>query len=165
MRSKHRRLRTYGTIAALTLLGGAFGLSSASATVDPAPIGPNQYFTGQVNGVSTGAVIRVVCPLPVTAGEMGHPISGQTVDVLPGASSSSADVGYTGSAADHVVVDFGANATTAPVTLSSYAVQAEIPTTLELPCSGVGKVDFVPAPTSSTAQTATVPVTYGNITS
>ena len=165
MRSKQRRLRTYGTIAVITLLGGAVGLPSAAATVDPAPIGPNQFFTGQVNGASDSAVIKVICPGPVTAGETGHPISGQTVDVLPGTSSSPTGVGYTGSAADHVVVDFGPTSTTTPVTLSSYAVQAAIPTTLDLPCSGAGKVNFVPAPASSTAQTATVAVTYGNIAS
>ncbi len=164
MHSKHRRLRTYGTIAALTLLGGAVGLTSAAATVDPAPIGPNQFFTGQVNGASVNAVIKVVCPGPVTAGETGHPVSGQTVDVMP-ASSSSADVGYTGSAADHVIVDFGGTSITTPVTLSSYAVQAAIPSTLNLPCSGAGKVSFVPAPTSSTARTATVLVSYANIAS
>lgn len=165
MHGKHRRLRTYGTVTALVLLGGAVGLPSASATVDPAPIGPNQFFTGQVNGASVNAVIRVVCPGPVTAGETGHPISGQTVDVLPGASTAPAGVGYTGSAGSSVVVNFGAASTTTPVTLDSYAVQAAIPTTLNLPCSGAGKVDFVPAPTSSTAQTASVAVTYANIAS
>lgn len=165
MRSNHRRLRTCGTIAALILLGGAVGLPSAAAAVDPAPIGPNQFFSGQVNGASDNAVIQVVCPGPATAGETGHPLSGQSVDVVPGASSSSPGVGYTGSAADQVVVDFGVTSTEAPVTLSSYAVQAAIPTTLDLPCSGAGKVDFVPDPTSSTAQTATVSVTYANIAS
>jgi hypothetical protein len=165
MRSKHNRLRSYGTIAALIMLGGAVGLPSAGAAVDPAPIGPNQFFTGQVNGVSANAVIKVVCPGPVTSGETGHPISGQTVDVMPGASSASPGTGFTGSAADHVVVDFGATSTAAAVTLSSYAVQAAIPVTLDLPCSGAGKVNFVPAPSSSTAQSATVSVTYANIAS
>lgn len=164
MRSKHRRLRTFGTVAALTLLGGAIGLPSAVATVDPAPIGPDQFFVGQVNGASADAVIRVVCPGPVTAGETGHPISGQSVVVLPGASSS-AGVGFTGAAGDEVAVDFGAGSTTAPVILSDYAVKAEIPTTLDLPCSGAGKVVFVPTPTSSTAQSATVSVTYADIAS
>jgi hypothetical protein len=154
----------YVTIAALTLLGGAVGLPSATAaTVDPAPIGPNQYFVGEVNGASANAVIQVGCFGPVVAGETGHPVSGQYVDVLPGASSSSAGVGFTGSAADHVVVDFGGTSTTTPVTLTAYGVKAEIPAGLNLPCSGTGKVQFVPAPTSSTARTATVTVTYQNI--
>ena len=166
MHGRHHGVRTYGTVAALVLLGGALGLSSAAAAVDPAPIGPNQFFTGQVNGASVDAVIQVVCAGPVTAGETGHPVSGQSVDVMPGASSSSAaGAGYTGSAGDHVVVDFGAASTTTPVTLSSYVVRAAIPTALDLPCSGTGKVDFVPAPTSATAQTATVSVTYENIAS
>ncbi|MDI5968370.1 hypothetical protein POF50_003230 [Streptomyces sp. SL13] len=163
MHGKHRRLRTYGTIAAFVLLGGAVGLPSAAATVDPAPIGANQFFNGQVNGASASAVIRVVCPVPATVGETGHPIAGQTVDVVPGASSTSAVVGYTGSAGTHVNVEFGTASANAPVTLSSYAVQAAIPTTLNLPCSGTGKVAFVPSPTSTTAQTATVAVTYADI--
>lgn len=153
----------YGTIAALTLLGGAVGLPSATAAVDPAPTGPNQYFVGEVNGASANAVIQVGCFSPVVAGETGHPVPGQYVDVMSGNSSSTAGVGYTGSAADHVVVDFGGTSTTTPVTLSAYGVKAEIPAGLDLPCSGTGKVDFVPAPTSATADTATVTVTYQNI--
>ncbi len=166
MHSKPRRLRTYATVAALVLLGGAVGLTPASAAVDPAPVGPNQFFTGQVNGASTGAVIRVVCAGPVTAGETGHPVSGQTVDVMPGASTGSAGAGYTGAAGTRVGVAFGTTSSaTTPVTLTSYVVRAPIPTTLSLPCSGAGEVEFVPAPTSSTAQTATVSVTYANIAS
>ena len=164
MRSKHRRSSMYGTIAALTLLSGAVGLTSASAAVvDPAPIGPHQYFTGQVNGASVNAVIQVGCFGPVVPGETGHPIAGQSVDVLPAAASTTADVGYTGESADHVLVGFGTPASTAVVLLKDYAVKAAIPTTLDLPCSGTGKVTFVPAPTSSTARTATVTVTYQNI--
>ena len=162
MRSTHR-LRTFGTLVAVVLLGGAVGIPSAAASVDPAPIGPNQFFTGQVNGASANSVIRVVCPGPVTVGQTGHPVSGQTVDVLPGASSTSAGVGYTGAGADHIVVNFDSASTSAPVTLDKYAVRAAIPTTLSLPCSGTGKVDFVPAPASTTAQTATVSVSYANI--
>lgn len=164
MRSTHRRSRMYGTIAALTLLGGAVGLpSAAAATVDPAPIGPNQYFVGEVNGASANAVIQVGCFGPVVAGETGHPVSGQSVDVVSASSSSTLGVGFTGSAADHVVVGFGGTSTITPVTLTAYGVKAAIPAGLDLPCSGTGKVDFVPAPTSSTVHTATVTVTYENI--
>lgn len=164
MRSKHRRSRMYGTIAALTLLSAGVGLPSvAAAAVDPAPIGPQQYFVGEVNGVSQGAVIRVGCFGPVVAGETGHPISGQSVDVMPTASPTTTGVGYTGKSADHVVVDFGNTASTGPVTLGSYAVKAEIPTSLNLPCGGAGTVAFVPMPTSSTAHTAILDVTYQSI--
>ncbi len=36
----------------------------------------------------------------------------------------------------------------------------EIPTTLNLPCSGTGQVSFDPAPTSPNAQPALVSVVY-----
>ncbi len=163
MRSKHHHSRLYGTITALTLLSAAVGLPSAAAAVDPAPIGPHQYFIGEVNGVSTGAVIRVGCFGPVTPGQTGHPVSGQSVDVLPTTAPSSSTTGYTGESADHVVVDFGPASSAGPVSLSSYAVKAAIPTTLSLPCSGTGTVAFIPMPGSSTAHTATVEVTYQNI--
>jgi hypothetical protein len=166
MRSTHRRFRTFGTIAALTLLGGAAGLPAAVASpvVDPAPIGADQYFTGQVDGASAGAVIQVACFGPVTPGETGHPLAGQTVDVMPGSSGSSAAAGYTGSAGTHVLVGFdAASSSTAPVSLTSYVAKAAIPTGLELPCSGTGKVTFTPQPTSATARTATVTVAYVNV--
>ena len=164
MRSKHRRSSRYGAIAALTLLGAAMGLpSAAAAVVDPGPIGPNQYFTGQVNGTSVDAVIQVGCFGPVVPGETGHPVGGQSVDVLPAAVSASSDTGYTGDSADHVLVGFDSTSTATITSLSEYAVKAAIPTGLELPCSGSGKVTFTPEPTSSTARAATVTVTYQNI--
>lgn len=162
MHSKHRRLRMYGTVAALTLLGGAVGLPSAAAA-DPAPIGPHQYFLGEVNGASANAVIQVGCAGPVTPGQTGHPVSGQSVDVVPATSSTTGNVGYTGESADHVVVDFGGSVSGGTVSLTGYAVKVQIPTTLDLPCSGTGTVAFVPAPTSSTAHSATVDVTYQSI--
>ena len=164
MRSKHRRLSRYGTIAALTLMGGAFGLSTAgAAAVDPAPIGPNQYFLGEVNGTSVNAVILVACPGPVISGQTGHPVSGQSVDVLPAPSPTATGVGYTGVAGGSVRVAFSNTATADSVVLTQYAVKAAIPTTLLLPCSGTGTVAFVPAPTSSTARSAFLKVTYQNI--
>lgn len=54
-------------------------------------------------------------------------------------------------------------ATNTPVILRDYAVSAPIPTSLTLPCSGSGTVAFVPEPTSPTAHTATVTVTFTSI--
>jgi hypothetical protein len=164
MRSRLRRSPMYAVIAAALALGGAVGLPSAAAVAaDPAPIGPHQYFVGEVNGASANAVIRVICPGPATPGQTGHPVTGQSVDVTPAASSSSASVGYTGEAADRVVVGFGGATTGSPVVLNAYEVRAEIPGTLNLPCSGTGRVTFTPAPASSTSRPATVTVTYQNI--
>jgi hypothetical protein len=158
------RIRKFGTVAAVALSATVLGVSaSAAAVVDPAPIGAHQWFTGQVNGAASNAVIKVVCPGPATPGQSGHPVSGQTVDVLPASGPATTGTGYTGEAADHIAVGFGTPAATGPTTLSSYAVKAAIPTSILLPCSGTGKVAFVPAPTSPTAVTATVTVTYVNI--
>jgi hypothetical protein len=157
-------------LAAATLAAGLLAAAPAVAVgVDPAPIGPGQFFTGLVNGngTSTGtaepAVIKMVCPGPIVAGETGHPLAGQTVAALPASVSSGTVAGYTGSAADRIDVDFGVPATTAPVTLTDWAVPAAIPTSLLLPCSGTGTVAFVPDPTSPTARTATVTVLYADI--
>ncbi|HEY3479978.1 MAG TPA: hypothetical protein VGL02_13865 [Streptomyces sp.] len=173
MRSRHHqerhrlpRTRAAGRLGALALLGGAVALSTAGPAaadvVDPGPIAPHQLFVGQVNGVTTGAVIKVGCFGPVTPGETGHPMAGQTVDVMPAvAVPSQADAGYTGELADHVNVSFGNAISAGPVVaLRYYAVRAAVPTSLNLPCYGDGKVVFVPAPTSSTARDASVPVTY-----
>lgn len=165
MRSRHPRLRSFGTVAALAVLGTTVGLSSAGAAVIT-PIGPGQTFVGQVNGVTVGAVIEVGCFGPVSNTSTGHPISGQTVSVqlLPSGGVTKAGVGYTGTAADHDLVGFGNSSSAAAITqLKAYGQSAEIPATLDLPCSGTGTVGFVPAPTSPTAQTATVDVTFVSI--
>lgn len=164
MRSRHQALRRYGTLTAVALSAAVLGMSTAAAAVDPAPIGPHQWFSGQVNGVTANAVITVGCVGPVLPGQTGHPVSGQSVSVVPAPGAVTSNDGYTGEAADHVVVDFGAPASTGSATvLQYYGVKAAVPTSIELPCYGSGKVVFVPAPTSSTARTATVPVTYRSI--
>jgi hypothetical protein len=165
MRSRHTRTTMFGTIAALALAGGAVGLPSASAAVvDPAPIGPHQLFVGQVNGVSVDAAIKVGCFGPVTPGETGHPVAGQTVDVMPVVPPTSSLVGYTGESADRIQVGFTLASTAAtPVILRATVVRAAIPTSLNLPCFGTGQVAFVPAPTSATARTSFVKVTYVNV--
>ncbi|MEV6009750.1 hypothetical protein AB0M29_23425 [Streptomyces sp. NPDC051976] len=173
MRSRHHqerhrlpRSRALGRLAALALTGGAVALSTAgpaaAGVVDPAPIAPHQLFVGQVNGVTVGAVIKVGCFGPVTPGETGHPMAGQTVDVMPDvAVPTPADAGYTGELADHINVGFGNAISAGPVVaLRWYAVRVAIPTSLNLPCYGDGKVYFVPAPTSPSARNATVPVSY-----
>lgn len=166
MRSTHHRLRSLGTLAALTLLGGSLGLSSAGAAqVSPLPIGPGQTFVGQVNGVTIGAVIKVGCFGPVSSTSTGHPLPGQSVSVQLLAATdpvpASATVGYTGDKADHDLVGFGNVVSAGPATeIKAYGLSVDIPQTLNLPCSGTGTVGFLPAPTSPTAQTALVEVTY-----
>ncbi|MEU6851583.1 hypothetical protein ABZ901_16855 [Actinacidiphila alni] len=165
MRSTYARPALLGTIAALALAGGAVGLPAATAAVvDPAPIAPHQFFVGQVNGTTTDAVIKVGCFGPVVPGETGHPQSGQTVDIMPVVPPTTGLVGYTGESADRIVVDFGVpSSASTPVTLHSTVVKAAIPTSISLPCSGSGDVTFVPAPTSATARSSVVKVTYVNV--
>jgi hypothetical protein len=163
MRSRHHRSRTFGTLAALALLGAAAGLSTAmAASASPTPIGPHQLFLGQVNGVTTGAVIKVGCNGPVLPDQTGHPLAGQTVAVaLALAVPVGADTGRTGDAADRINVAFGVPVSVGQqLSLTAYGVKAAIPISLNLPCSGAGKVAFVPAPTSATAVSATVVISY-----
>lgn len=142
------------------LLGSA---GAAAAVTDPLPIGPNQVFAGQVNGVADNAPIQTDCLGPITPGETGHPLAGQYVEAVP-APASSATAGYTGSAGRLLQVTLTAPAsstlTTVIGTLNSYYVQLPIPTTLTVPCSGTGLVAFTPTPTSSTARSATVTVDF-----
>jgi hypothetical protein len=158
----------YTALAALVLAAAAVP-SAAFATSpvqDPLPIGPNQSFIGLVNGVSSDAVIKMVCPIPLVAGETGHPLGGQTVEVETALTVSTVD-GFTGSAATEIEAIFNSPTTASinpPVVFSGYFVQEPIPTTDVFPCSGPGVVSFVPLPTSPTARGYAVSVTFGNIT-
>lgn len=161
-------MRTRNRLAALGVTTAlALGLSATAghAATDPLPIGPNTAFDGVVNGASGDAVIQVVCPGPITSGETGHPAAGQYLEVVAEPSSSAAS-GFTGSAADsidaYIVTPTGA-ASGPVVVFNSFYVQEPIPTTIELPCSGTGDATFVPEPTSPTARTAVVAVTFQNI--
>jgi hypothetical protein len=44
-----------------------------------------------------------------------------------------------------------------------YDVNQYIPANIRVPCSGTGRVGFVPLPTSPTARTATLAVTFVNV--
>jgi len=142
---------------------GVVAAPSAGAAGVLQPIGPHESFVGQVNGVTVGAAIKVGCFGPVTSTSTGHPLAGQTVAVQIEADPTSKDDGYTGDAANQVAVEFDSLPTSsAALLLHYYGVTAEIPTTLSLPCEGTGTVVFVPGPTSNTARSASVAVTYVN---
>jgi hypothetical protein len=166
-----RALLAAAGLAAAAALGVAVA-PTASATAAPAAsadaieaIGPQQWFTGDVNGTAAGAVIKVGCFGPVTPASTGHPLAGQTVAVHHVAASTATSAGYTGDSADRVVVGFedAGPVVGLPVSIGAYDTAVAIPTDLQLPCYGPGKVNFVPAPTSSTARSTTVPVTYVSI--
>ena len=158
-----------GSIAGLALTAGP-------AIAGPRPrVGPHQSFDGLVNGHRGGAsapvVVFVACVGPIQPGETGHPVAGQTVEILP-AAAVHAHSGSTGDAATSIVAFFGApppagakassaTGSTDTVTFHRYDLIRPIPPSIELPCSGTGQVTFVPFPrTPPTSRPAIVPVVY-----
>ncbi len=144
-------------ITALLLLGAV----PAAATTG-GPIGQDQAFVGRVNGSFHRATIAMACFGPVQPGQTGHPMAGQTLDVLsplPPTAVGPIHPGNTGSATRIVAVLRGAT----PVVLArftNYFQSKPIPTSAELPCAGTGVVRFVPKPASSTAKAAWVTVSF-----
>lgn len=161
IRFRRTLLPVAAAFATVALTGSA---ALADPVGDPAPIGPNTPFIALVNGQSANTVIAVVCPFPLTAGETGSPVSGQYVEVEPEVVTPAGPYGFTGSAADSVDAVFTpASALSEAVVIKDWFVRVPLPSTLRLPCSGSGVVSFDPMPGSSTARSATVTVTYGNV--
>jgi hypothetical protein len=153
-----------GSTAALSMAVGGAALAATPRQVhDPVPISHNQYFSGYVNGHPPGtAIIRVACAVGATT---GHPLGDQPVEVKPVAASSAADVGFTGSKGDKITASLSpTTAATIIASFTSYYVNKDIPVSITVPCSGTGTMLFVPSPTSKTAKTAKLTVTFGNIT-
>ncbi|HYS39693.1 MAG TPA: hypothetical protein VEO01_29095 [Pseudonocardiaceae bacterium] len=143
---------------------------TANAVIDPAPIGPNSFFTGDVNGASQNGTIKTGCAGPVQPGQKGHPVGGQFVAVIPGASSgANVSVGFTGSVGNEVTVYLETPTSTGPIgialigTLHDYVVHLTIPTGIFVPCNGPADVVFVPGPPSATAKSAVVHVSLISI--
>jgi hypothetical protein len=169
-------------VGAVALLGGAIGAPGALADTGPVPVpvpvAPGQVFAGQVNGVTTGAAIKVDdCPVgpPISAFgagaddevvALGHPAPGQTVSAALLGAVSSDTSGFTGSAATSIAVRLGdvSSVSSNAFRITAYGQQVAIPTGISVPCTGTGEVDFVPLPTSGTARTAVVKVAFFDIT-
>jgi hypothetical protein len=158
--------RVCTTVAAAVLIVAAVPSSLASASAPR--VGPDQGFGGMVNGRSGHAApvtIRMACFGPTTPGQLGHPMTGQSIKVVLRASGRP-DAGFTSTNATSIGVFFGPPPPTATpgsglVSLSRYGVAKAIPTSLLLPCAGSGQVTFVPLPmTPPTSRTAVVPVAY-----
>jgi hypothetical protein len=161
--TRKMRSRYLPLILAATILAAPTP-AFADSGVAPAPIGPNQAFFGQVNYETGTATIKTVCPGPATAGRYGHPLGGQTVTVQPLTDPTVVRPGYTGSAATSINVLLNPSASAAgPIVLRFWGVSAAIPTTLTLPCDGVGSAQFVPTPGSPTARGVTVTVRFVNV--
>jgi hypothetical protein len=152
-----------GLIAAA--MGLVFTAAASAAPIpvqDPVPIGPNEYFSGYINGHPPGqAVIKVICPGPVNT---GHPAGNQKIEVKTVQPASTADVGFTGSAGKKITATLAPTpATTILASFTSYFVPKKIPTGITVPCSGAGSVVFTPSPGSTTAKPATLTVTFLNV--
>jgi hypothetical protein len=165
-----RRGMSIGLVAGGLAVAALVGTVSAAPTVGAqsvTPVAPRQSFFGLVNGTHPTAVIKVFCPGPIRVGQTGHPVGGQTLGVRLGPASTAVDSGFTGSLGRAIVVTFVSPVTTppttnTPITFRTYGTQP-LPTSLVTPCAGRLPVVFSPVPTSKTARSATVEVTYENI--
>jgi hypothetical protein len=133
------------------IVGGALAIP---ASAQASPVGPKQYFYGQVFGPasssSTQAVIGVAC---TAAGTTGHPLPGQSVEVeqIYPPISSAVTLGYTGNFGTEIDANLiwsrGTISVLIPIaTLTGYDVKLPIPTSVTVPCSGSGVMSFAPSP-------------------
>ncbi len=158
-RSSVSRAAVLGAGLLITLAGSGI---AAAAVPDPVPVGPNEAFSGLVNGQGSVAGIRTDCFGPVSAGQTGHPLSGQTVEAVLD-NPSSALAGYTGATGRSLVITLGnpVSSTAGMIgTTGNFFVPMAIPTKLTVPCAGTGTVVFTPETASSTSRPASVTVDF-----
>lgn len=164
-----RGVRRVGAVLVLIVLGGSVTVLPAGAAVK---VGPNQYFTGVINGhegnTATPIPIQMACFGPVRRGETGHPMAGQTLAVqqLFPPSATAGSLGFTGNDREIGVFFNGPppitrnGAATATPIFKRYDLSKPLPTELTLPCEGTGTVYFTPIPVVPPSRTATVPVAF-----
>jgi hypothetical protein len=133
--------RTFVAVAMAAVVIAAAGVPAGAQQ----PIGPNQHFSGLVNGTRSSAVVYTVCAGPVWAGRTGPVAGGQTLSVVRARKGH----GYTGPFAQ-IYAWFvpQSTATTAPaqVKFISYNAPQAIPTSVQVPCDGTGQVEFSSCP-------------------
>jgi hypothetical protein len=148
--------RTIVGVVVGCLLGLMLGAGTAWAQT---PIGPNQSFSGIVNGGRANVQVDVLCPGPIGPGRMGHVFGKQNWEVVMGG------LGFTGDATS-VAASFREGASTnQPTIFTEYGVTQAIPNALLLPCQGTGLAVFTPqvSPTGPAPRSATVTVRYVNV--
>ena len=162
-----RALTLAGVLGAMIWL--SVGSASAAVPPPPRPVGPNQFFDGSVNGVTSTvvpprpAVVKMFCPGPIFPGRKGHPVPGQPVlvtQLFPPVPFPT--LGFTGSAATSIVATFNDDRSV-PLRFTRYSVSQPIPTALLLPCFGTGQVTFKPTPFGLRARSFVLPVQYLDI--
>jgi hypothetical protein len=142
--------------------------ASHGAAIPVVLVGPNQYFSGYINGSPPGqAIIQTNCFGAIQPGQTGNPLPNQTIEVrLASPAGSVADLGYTGNvsnaASESIVATLGPSAAAPSVigTFTAYDVIEEIPTTVTVPCAGSGVATFTPSPASPGSFPATLDVTF-----
>jgi hypothetical protein len=138
-------------------------------------VGPNQYFTGVINGTDGNTVIPIAihmaCFGAVRPGETGHPMGGQTLAVhqlFPptitstlGKTGNDSTIGvFFGAPPPGTLQGASANAAAKSILFVHYDMTKGLPTSLTLPCGGTGTVWFVPIPVVPPSQAAAVPVEF-----
>jgi hypothetical protein len=148
-----------------------FMITALPAAAVAHKVGPDQYFTGVINGTDGNTVnpipLQMACFGPLSPGETGHPLGGQTLAVhqlFPPTGASS--LGETGDDTS-IYVFFGAippgsadtaKAKSTTVSFTRYDKAKRLPTSLTLPCSGTETVWFVPVPVSPPSRSQAVTV-------
>jgi hypothetical protein len=119
------------------------GLNAPPANAG-AQIRPHQHFIGLVNGTKRDSVVFTVCPDRISPGETGPVAGGQKMAVERRAGGA----GYTGPFAQ-IYSWFVPTATSSQPTMlefTRYGVAQTIPTSIRVPCSGTGQVEFSSCP-------------------
>lgn len=145
----------------------AVGAVAIPAVAQASPVGPRQYFYGQVFGIASSSsmqgVIEVACAGPAST---GHPVAGQYVDVrqiFPPVTTTTGYTGNFGAEIDAVLIWSQGTITVAtPIAkFLSYGVAMEIPTSITVPCSGSGVMNFSPTPDpDNSGRSSAVDVTF-----
>ncbi len=115
-------------------------------------MGAGQHFVGLVNASRHDPVVYTVCPGPAGSGRTGPIAAGQTLSVT----KRSTGRGYTGPFSQIYAwfVPRATQATPVQVAFATYGSPQPIPTSVRVPCDGVGKVEFSSCPYLA-------PCTYG----
>ena len=142
-------MRPHGSSLTRTLATVALAVTVAAVATPPAgagPIGPNQHFSGLVNGKRSSAVVTTVCAGPA-AGRTGPVAGGQTLSVVRGRGRHG-DTGPFTAIYAWFVPQSGGTTTTAPTQMKfeSYRTPQAIPTSIQVPCDGTGEVEFSSCP-------------------
>ncbi len=143
----------------------AFACAGGVAAAAQTPIGPQQRFVGIVNGDEGSVVVDTVCPGPAGGHRTGPVESGQTMSVALTARGH----GDTGPFSRIYSWFQPVRGKAKPVTLTfrKYGKSQEIPSSVRVPCSGMGKAVFSSCPYLAPCAAGFIPdtlsVTFDNV--